>query len=284
MKRAFLITTLFLFGLLLAIPAPSSAEEPKSSVSYGLTDLLVSPERIIFEESSRMAEIALINQSNRQLTYGISFIQYRMDENGGMKEIKEPAQGEQFADPYVRFTPRRVILEPRQTQMVRMMLGKPQNLADGEYRSHLRFSVIPESKEAAADKGNNQKGLEIQLIPIYGISIPVIVRQGSLNLDTRLVGLRLEKKADPAKPVFSFTIERQGTRSSFGDLEAEWKGKMIGQIRGIAVYTPNAKRNVSMQLSLPKDMVLQGGRLNLRYIDHSGGKENLLSENNLSIP
>lgn len=284
MKTAPFLRALFLFSLLLANPASSSAEESKSSVSYGLTDLLVSPERIVFEENSRMAEIALINQSNRRLTYGISFIQYRMSETGGMKEIKEPEQGEKFASPYVRFTPRRVILEPRQTQMVRMMLSKAQNLADGEYRSHLLFSVIPETKEAADDSGKSPKGLEIQLIPVYGISIPVIFRQGSLSLDTRLVGLRLEKKADPAKPLLSFMIERAGSRSCFGDLEAEWKGKMIGQIRGVAVYTPNATRTVSIQLSLSKEIVLQGGQLNLRYIDRSGGTEKVLAESSLAIP
>ncbi|MEI7788318.1 MAG: hypothetical protein WCI23_06675 [Chlorobiaceae bacterium] len=266
------------------------AEEPASQ-GYSLQDLLVTPTRVVFEKDMRSTELALVNRSDKVRSYAISFVQSRMTETGDIKEIPkeeiQPSIENRFADTFVRFTPRRVVLEPRQVQMVRMLLHKPSDLADGEYRSHLSFRLIPSADEAAKPDSTSS-GIRIKLIPIYGVTIPVIVRQGSLTATARLNTLHLENKGE-GRTLLSLTIEREGSRSTYGDIEAVWKSPgskalTVGMIKGIAVYTPNTKRTVLLLLTLPKGQNLHGGQLNVRYIDHENGAENLLAASEIAVP
>lgn len=267
-----------------------AADEP-ASAGYSLQDLLVTPTRVLFEGNMPTTELALVNRSDKAHTYAISFVQCRMSENGEIKEIDKatpPDPNDRFADTFVRFTPRRVILEPRQVQMVRMMLRKPSDLADGEYRSHLSFRLIP-TAENAVKPDSVTRGIQIKLVPIYGVTIPVIVRHGSLTATTRLSGLRLDPKGNEGKPALAFSIEREGTRSTYGDIEALWKAPgskalSVALIKGVAVYTPNAKRTMLLALTSPKGVDLRGGELTVRYTGQENGAEQLLAEGKIAVP
>jgi P pilus assembly chaperone PapD len=259
-----------------------AAETPPSS---SMQDLLVTPTRIVFEGDMRTAELALVNRSNTAHTYALSFVQCRMSETGEIHEIAktDPVNPqERFADSLVRFTPRRVILEPRQVQMVRMMLRKPADMAEGEYRSHLNFRLIP-SAEDAVKPDSVSRGIQIKLVPIYGVMIPVIVRHGALKATATLSGLRFDAEG------LHLTIEREGNRSIYGDMVVLWKttgskAVTVGLINGIAVYTPNQKRSVVMALSPPKGVELRDGELSVRYIGKQNDTEQLIAESHLAIP
>jgi P pilus assembly chaperone PapD len=267
-----------------------AADEP-AAAGYSLQDLLVTPTRVLFEGNMPTTELALVNRSDKAHTYAISFVQCRMSENGEIKEIEKgtPADpNDRFADTFVRFTPRRVILEPRQVQMVRMMLRKPSDLADGEYRSHLSFRLIP-TAESAVKPDSVTRGIQIKLVPIYGVTIPVIVRHGSLSATARLSGLHIDSKGNQGKPALALTIEREGTRSTYGDIEALWKAPgskelSVALIKGIAVYTPNAKRTMIVALTTPKGVEIRGGELTVRYTGQENGAERLLAESRIAIP
>ena len=280
---AILVSTITLFTC-----CRLDAADNKEPATSSLSDLMVTPERIIFDGPQRTAEVSMMNRSSKPLTYGISFIQYRMTENGLMKEIAEPGPNELFASPYVRFTPRRVLLEPHEIQTVLLQLVKPQGMKDGEYRSHLLCRILPTAtEEEGPDDGKESKSINIQLIPVYGISIPVIIRNGALNVTAKLSGLRLAPKEGVVQRTFLVTIEREGDCSTFGNLVTEWNapGKnevSVGSLNGIAVYTGNAKRIVSIPLSIPAGLELHGGELRVRYIDPLNDK--ILAEATLIIP
>lgn len=257
-----------------------AADEPASSIQ----DLLVTPTRVVFEGNMQTTELALVNRSNTAHTYALSFVQYRMNAAGEIKEIDAtdtPDPQDRFADSLIRFSPRRVILEPRQVQMVRMMLRKPADLAEGEYRSHLSFRLIP-TAESAVKPDSVSRGIQIKLIPIYGVTIPVIVRYGSLTATTRLSALRFDAKG------LHFTIEREGSRSTYGDLVVQFKGTgkavTVGAMNGVAVYTPNPKRTVSMTLSPPKGVEIRTGELIVRYIAKENETEQLIAEGRIAVP
>ncbi len=281
------VSALILAGTFFCFREAAAAGDPVPT--YSLQDLLVIPRRVVFEGAMRTAQLSLVNRGNRQLTYAISFVNYRMTDDGSVKEITKPEVDERFAEAYVRFTPRRVVLEPGQVQMLRMQLLKPSDLAEGEYRSHLAFRVIPAAQDAAQPDSAG-RGISIRLIPIYGLSIPVIVRHGSLNATVRLTGLNLSSKGNPANSVLSLVIERDGGRSIFGDVEAVWnahgsKPVVVSRINALAVYTPNAKRTLAMTLSPPKGLVMKGGELSVRFIEkRTDDTEFVAAETNLAIP
>ena len=131
------------FALFLLIAAVLPWVAPSDARGQGAGDLVVAPTRIVFEGRTRTAQLSLLNKGSAAATYRISLINMRMTEDGGFKEIDEPAPGEQFADRLIRYAPRQVVLAPGDSQAVRLLLRKPRGLEPGEYRSHLLFRAIP---------------------------------------------------------------------------------------------------------------------------------------------
>ena len=117
------------------------------------------------------------------------------------------------------------------------------------------------------------------MVPIFGITIPVIVRHGKTSSEVSMTNLRItQPDANSKVPRLQFTINRGGARSAFGDLTATLdvggKQTIIGQVMRLAVYTPNANRNVSMALRLPNGTSLSSGKVKLTFnkTKDDGGK------------
>jgi len=238
--------------------------------AQGIGDLLVAPTRVVLEGAERTAELTLINIGQKPATYRISFIHQRMTLAGTFEPIDKPLPGEQFVDDIVRFTPRQVTLEPRVAQTVRMQLRKPADLQQGEYRSHLLFRAVDTEPGRQPDSGNKD-GISIQIKPIYGVSIPVIVRQGRTSAGATLTDLKVIHPDVAGAPVIlSVNINRTGNQSTYGDIFITYSrsGKeslQVGKVLGIAVYTPNSTRMMKIPLQLPAGVELKGGHLSVKY-------------------
>lgn len=248
-------------ALLAALATALAAEEGPGS-------LLVAPTRVVFSASTRTAEISLINTGSRAATYRISLVRLRMTEWGEVQEIKKAEPGERFADTLVRFFPQQVTLEPRVSQTVRMALRKPANLEAGEYRSHLLFRQIPATDAPAED--SRAEGLSVRLVPIFGVSIPVIVRHGALPSVLLLKDAKVIESS-PGKYSLQVILRREGDSSVYGNLEVAYLpargGRVeIGRIRGVAVYTPNLMRVVRIPLSRLESSASAEGRLEVSFI------------------
>lgn len=246
-------------------------------------DLLITPRRIVFEGNKQRQEITLANTGQDTAIYSISFVQYRMTETGTFEQIEEPDQGQLFADPYLRYFPRTVTLAPNESQVVRMQLRKLPGMVDGEYRSHLYFRAIPEEKPLGLDDMlSDTTAIGIRLVPIFGITIPVIIRQGDLQAAINLSDISLNNR-ETNIPEFSLTIRREGNQSVYGDLTIDYispGGEVIevGIVRGIAVYTPNSHRKFSMQIHKPEGIDFGSGKLRVRYNSASEARPELFAE------
>ena len=254
--------------------------------------LMVSPTRIIFEGSERTKQVSLINNGSETARYRVSFVRRKMTEDGRFEEIPEGETG-MFSDEIVRFSPRQVTLQPGQSQTVRLMLRKKRDMADGEYRSHMLFQALPDADVADINElaQKNTKTVSVQLIPVVGITIPVIVRQGDLSSTVSLSDFEL-KQANTVKGerTLSFRLNREGNSSSYGDFRVYFtpeggKPVSVAQINGIAVYTPLAGRTVDMLLQTPPGLNLSRGELHIVYLE--AGKDEatgLLAESRLAVP
>ena len=264
-------------ALLLAAPAANA-------------DLMLFPTRIVFEKNQRAAQLELINQGKTPETYRLSLVNRRMSETGEFAPADTPAPGEQFADEMVRFSPRQVTIAPGSSQTVRMLLRKPENLAAGEYRSHLQIDRVADpvgsgSIEAAPDNGGN---IGVTLTALVGASIPVIVRQGETGATVALTQLALVPAgAEPAS--IAFEIDRSGNRSVYGDLIVTFIPKSgapieVARAGGVAVYVPNALRRARMPLRTPEGTMLSGGTLRLSFRERADAGGKLLAEATLGLP
>jgi P pilus assembly chaperone PapD len=256
----------------------------------GAGDLLVAPTRIVLEGRTRSAEVTLINTGAEAATYRVSFVNLRMDEEGGTREITadEALPDEQFSEGLIRYSPRQVTLEPRVAQTVRMQVRLPADLPAGEYRSHLLFRAVPPTKGLPGSPGE-ATGLSIQLTPIYGVAIPVIVRHGETTATVTLTDLKLIGSATAETgPALQFWIRRTGNQSVHGNLTATFvpgagKPVVVGKANGVAVYTPNPARHAIMQLHPPPGLLLQPGRLHLTY-RQQGEVDTILAEADFLTP
>lgn len=216
-------------------------------------DLMITPTRVVFEGRTRTAAISITNTGLTAATYRISWVRRRMTETGRFENIETPGPGERFADPMVRFSPRQVTLPPGKPQTVRLRFSKPAELENGEYRSHLLFRAVPMDGPVSADQLSEapENPLQIALQPIYGVSIPVLVRQGETE-----AAVALEQLTVTGGDRLELRLARTGTRSVYGDLEAtlvppDGPPRPVGRLKGLAVYTPNASRLVELPLTGP---------------------------------
>lgn len=257
-----------------AAPPAAPTAAPAPADLPGIGDLLVAPTRVVFEGRVRAAELTLLNIGKQTATYRISFSHLRMTDTGELKEVETPEAGDRFADELVRYSPRQVTLDPNVAQTIRLQVRKPENLADGEYRSHLLFRAVPpESSQPATSVESTEKatGYSIRLTPIYGVSIPVIVRSGATSVKAALSDLAVhppEKPGDPA--TLEMKIRREGNQSVYGNLRvffapAAGKEQVVAVMNGVAVYTPNPERLVRIALQPPPGVTLAKGRLRVAF-------------------
>ena len=114
------------------------------------------------------------------------------------------------------------------------------------------------------------KDVNISLTPIFGISIPIIIRYGDTKVAAALSDLKLN--VEDAIPQISFTINRMGNISLYGNLTVQFipenaKPYTISKLNGVAVYTTINKRNITMRLDTSKWSPSIRGTLRLSYVE-----------------
>jgi P pilus assembly chaperone PapD len=253
-------------------------------------ELMLHPTRIVFDKNTRATQIELINNGSKPASYRISLVNRRMTE-AGQFEVAETAQdGERFADELLRYSPRQITLQPGTAQTVRVMLRKPAELAEGEYRSHLQFDKLPDVDGTASIESPGAGGTQIGVVlnALVGASVPVIVRHGALDTRVKLAKLALGT-IDARRAQLALQFEREGNSSVYGDVSVTFtpkngKPQSLAQVGGIAVYTPNRIRTTTLPLQVPDGLALAGGTLDVSYRDRpeAGGK--LLAQASLNLP
>ena len=239
-------------------------------ISCAQGNLLVTPRRVVFEGNKQSQELTLANTGADTAKYTVSFVQYRMTEDGSFVQIDKPDEGQLFADKYLRFFPRTVTLPPNGSQVIRMQFRKMPDMQNAEYRSHVYFRAVPNEKLLGDDQVSaDSTSIGIKLVPIFGISIPVIIRNGELQVKVDLAKLELDLKSDTI-PNLTVTFERSGNKSVYGDLSVMWKPAQgepveVGVVRGLAVYTPNKTRKFKMQLRNVPGVDYSKGKLLIKF-------------------
>lgn len=256
-----------------------------TATAFAGGELLVSPTRVIFEKQTRTASVSIVNAGNETSTYRIEFVERRMTPEGGFEEAKQARPGELFSSTMIRFSPRQVTLQPGQSQAIRLMLRKPPQLADGEYRSHMLFRAIPKASTSSVDKVTGDKSISIQLTPVMGISIPVIVRHGQVTAAVQVDKLRYYPKTSAVL----FDLKREGNASVYGDITILFKNQagqstVLRKINGLAIYTPNDSRRMSVDIQAPGGIKIQNGTLTVLYHQSKEAGGRLITEHSVTIP
>lgn len=261
---------------------------PTTTVLAQAGDLLVLPTRVVLEGQKRNEVLTLINRGADTATFSLSFIQYKMTEQGELKIIEQPEEGQRFAHTYLRFYPKQVTLAPGEGQNVRVQVVRRDTMPDGEYRSHLYIR--------AHQRGGNDflqlidtssKAMTVRLIPVFGVSIPIFIRKGNLTAKGALTQPALAHR-DTARMI-ALNIVRDGSRSLYGHLRVFLRNEgrsdeLIGEIKGIAVYAPLCSRRVHIPLSIPRSRALESANLRIVYTERPQDGGRVISTVDFQVP
>lgn len=211
-----------------------------------------------------------------------------MTENGAFEQISEPDPGQLFADKNIRFFPRTVTLAPAEAQVVKVQLYRANQLSEGEYRSHFYFRAVPKVNPLGeTEQDTDTSAISVVIRPIFGITIPVIVRVGNPHANVILSNLSL-KRINDTIPDFSLTFNRSGNASIYGDLAVyhispQGKETKVGIANGIAVYTPNTKRIFHFNLNNVPGVDYTSGTLRAVFSAPSDVKPERYAEGELQL-
>lgn len=254
MKIGYQLTCLIL-AFFLSIP----------SVNAGQAGIVLLPTRIVLGPKERNITVMVKNNGNATGEYRVELVDMIMPESGTLKEL--PSGDAYSAKPMLRISPRQMVLKPEESQNIRILVRKPRNLEDGEYRTHLRIKLVEDNVDAVEASDMQHDNLMIQVKPRFSLVIPVIFRHGKTTAHVALQHLALENKSTP---LLHMVLVRSGNSSVIGDVDVEYKtpaGKLLRlqYFSGVAVYRPTPRRQVAIPLILPKGLSLQGGSLHVLY-------------------
>jgi hypothetical protein len=247
-----------------------------AAASAGVGDLLVAPTRIVLD-GRRGAEVILNNIGDEPATYRISVEFRRMTPEGTLIDVEAPTAEDKAAQEMIVYAPRRVTLAPRQPQSIRIAARAPQGTPDGEYRVHMLFRAIPPARPVTQSDDKPAQGVSFALTPVYGVTIPVIVRLGNLEAKGGIANVRLDKK--DGKPAVALDLTRDGARSTFGEVRVFKAGvkNPIAIQRAVAVYKEVNTRHIAV----PVDPEFKGqlaGPVTVQYLETFDDGTKLLAE------
>lgn len=248
-----------------------------SPASAGIGDLLVAPTRIVLD-GRKGAEVILNNIGDEPATYRVSVVFRRMTEDGGLQDVEAPNASDKLAEDMILYQPRKVVLPPRQPQAIRILARAPQGLPDGEYRVHMLFRAIPPpTPVAAAASSEPVKGLQFKLTPVYGVTIPVIVRLGNLQATAGIANVRLDKF--DGKPAVALDLSRSGSRSTYGEVRVFKPGVKdpIAIQKNVAVYTEVNRRRVAVAVDEGYKGAL-AGPVTVQYVETFDDGSHVIAE------
>ena len=260
----------------LAFASAAMAQTPPAAPVVTATptgaDLNISPRRVTFDATQRAASVYVFNQGDAPATYTVELVDRVMSSDGQIRPVADApdALRSPSAMDLIQYTPRRVTLQPKESQVIRVRVRPPE--APGEYRTHLTVTALPPettgfTAEQAAE--NNPNGVALQITALFSVSIPLIVRDGAVDARAAVENAHVLPASEGA-PNGAVTLDlvRLGANSVYGDVQIRVgtgaDEHVVGQVRGIAVYPEIERRTVVAPLAVP---VAAGEAVRVVYVD-----------------
>nr|WP_297347870.1 hypothetical protein [uncultured Glaciecola sp.] len=254
-------------------------------------DILITPIRVVFGEKDRVQEVIIVNTANESRTYALSWVEMtQLDRLGySVLDANEATKFARASD-FIRFTPRRITLQPGENQRVKLMLRRTSNSQNKDYRSHLKFTVIPNAvlQDKPNEESNSAQGPSIKLNLFLNYSIPIIIKNESSAQNVIFSNLDFTRKSDSSsKPALTFVLNKTSLGSSFGDITLLFRALNsddfipVGYSNNVAVHHETTILNGQVGWSEP--IAMQPGELKIIYKGKQETVDTIYDEASLQI-
>ena len=241
MKRVFLKALLFLCFYVSAMVV--------STASYA--DLMITPTRIVFEERDRFKEVTLVNSGDKPQIYEMSWVYFRMQEQGAAYKPSMESVTEFDASKHIVFTPRRITLAPGSSQKIRLALRRPETIPEGDFHVHLKFAAVPD----VIDENLIHDGKPRAVVSInVGYTIPVVLRSGLAAVETEIERIDIQRNPQNGRLKVVVPVKRSGSAHAIlGHLfvyhtDSSGKEERVGEISNAHIFPEVGQRVFDVHL------------------------------------
>lgn len=241
----------------------------------------ISPMRVLINGKQRSAELRVINKANEpvQVETDFRFRSLRANNDGEfyLDSNVTPDEMARSCDTWIKVFPKKFVLGPKSTRVIRVIAMIPDSLDDGEYWS--RLSILSEKVEGprALSKRDTTQPIAFKVNLVTGINIPIVVRKGKAETGVEL-GSILARRDTAGMKIFVDT-RRLGNSAYRGILSAT-----VNDASGKEVAKGERKFSnlwdIKVRVDLPQ---LPDGTYDLLLESKSGG-EGLSLEGALAAP
>jgi P pilus assembly chaperone PapD len=218
-----------------------------SSLSAGV---LVAPTSVILSETKRTGRLTVQNPTDKPKEVTIRFC-FGMPLSDSLGNVKISLQDSAITDPrsavdWIKAFPRKMVLAPNSSQVVRFVARPPKDLPDGEYWA--RVVVRSQEGETSIPAASDNEKITTKLNMIMQTAIALKYRTG--NLISKLEVVDTETMLIDSTVRIMIDLVNRGNVSYIGLLQCrlvDAKGNMIskGQV-DLAVY-----RDLKRRMELP---------------------------------
>lgn len=188
--------------------------------THTTANLLIHPTRINLTANDRSQVLTIGNTSSVPATYELSWAEKLALPDGGYLSLDgKETQAKNIASDLVRFSPRRVTLQPGERQSIKLLVRRARGLSDGELRSHLRFKAIPQSADESAP---NTPSPSTQINVVLNFAVPVALQIGDYDTAVNITNASIVFDPETGNGTVTTELSRVGKHSAWGDIEAYW--------------------------------------------------------------
>jgi hypothetical protein len=206
----------------------------------------VSPVALYIDNRSRTGALTLFNPGTlpEEIEIDFAFGYPVSDEEGNVSVplVEEAPAGEPSAVPWLRAFPRRLVLQPGQRQVVRVMVQPPAGLAEGEYWARVLVRSRGGQPPIEQQRGDVRVQLDVETVVVVALSY----RNGSVSTGLRVVDASARRAADGIEATID--LDRLGNAAFIGRVRAELldgRGRVVSASEEVlAVYRGIRRRLV----------------------------------------
>ena len=223
----------------------------------------VSPTTVYISSRNPSAMLTLINTGSRpeeiELSVGFG---YPVSDTAGVLRVdivENAAAGEPSLTSFLRVFPRRLVLQPGQRQVVRVMVAMPAGAADGEYWGR----VLVKSRGGEPPIEQNQGNVRMQLSLETTFATAVFFHKGDVKTGVTLPLVDARRQGDSVQ--FTLDLKREGNGAFLGRIHAELlnaKGATVAEVEDVAAVYRSLRRRFVLRTGAP----LPAGAYTIRYV------------------
>jgi len=246
-----LMSACALAATLVALPAASARA------------VTVSPTAVYISAKSPSALLTLINTGSRaeEIELSIGFGYPVSDSLGVLRVdiVDTAASGEPSLTSYLRVFPRRLVLQPGQRQVVRVMVTMPPSAGDGEYWGR----VLVKSRGGEPPIEQAQGNVKMQLSLETTFATAVFYHKGDVKTGITVPAVSAKRLSDGAE--LTIDLKRDGNSAFLGRVRAELvdaSGKTVAEVEDVVAVYRSLRRRFEIRSSSP----IPAGAYTVRYL------------------